>query len=67
MWRHAYAESSKPAVAKLVELHTLYLGPDSIVVVAETAFRDLPSDAVADAVKRLEARIGDSRGGRRRA
>jgi len=53
-----------PAVAKLVELHTLHLGPDSIVVVAETAFRDVPSDAVADAVKRLEARISEVLEGR---
>ena len=53
-----------PAVAKLVGLHTVHLGPDSIVVVAETAFRDLPSDAVADAVRRLEARITEVLEGR---
>jgi len=53
-----------PAVAKLVGLHTLHLGPDSIVVVAETAFRDLPSDAIADAGQRLEARISEVLEGR---
>jgi cation diffusion facilitator family transporter len=48
---------AEPAVAELVGLHTVHLGPDSIAVVVEAAFRDLPSDAVAEAVTRLEARI----------
>jgi len=53
-----------PAVARLVGLHTVHLGPDSIVVVAETAFRDLRGDAIAEAVQRLEARIADALKGR---
>ena len=53
-----------PAVARLVGLHTVHLGPDSIVVVVEAVFRDLSSDAIAEAVTRLEARIADVLEGR---
>jgi cation diffusion facilitator family transporter len=53
-----------PAVAKLVGLHTVHLGPESIVVVVESAFRDGDNDAIADAVRRLEARIVETLDGR---
>jgi hypothetical protein len=53
-----------PAVARLVGLHTVHLGPDSIVVVVEAVFHDVPSEAVAEAVARLETRIADALEGR---
>jgi hypothetical protein len=51
-------------VAKLVGLHTVHLGPESIVVVVEAAFRDLRGDAIADAVERLETQITEVLDGR---
>ncbi len=58
------AIEADPAVAELVGLHTLHVGPDSILVVVESVFRDQPGPAIADAVTRLERRISEALDGR---
>jgi cation diffusion facilitator family transporter len=50
--------ASDPAALRVVELHTMSLGPHRVLVVLGIAFpRDLPASGVTTAVERLEQRV----------
>jgi hypothetical protein len=50
--------ASDPAALRVVDLHTMSLGPHRILVVLGIAFpRDLPASGVTTAVERLEQRV----------